>query len=156
LLITGHAILTLPLYPGINLGHNAELRDSFELETEDFRLPDEQDSSDDEDYIPSQGDAFASLPVRYLDHFTFFDEKSTEMIGLDYLEEPDFGDDISPYFTGRVVARNVQSQEDDESVDSDDTIPETASVMLRSSSVLTVWESEKPEEDGVVSENRCV
>lgn len=78
------------------------------------------------------------------------------MIDLDYLEEPDLGDDISPYFTGRVIARNVQSQEDEQSVDSEDSVLEIPSVMIKSSSVLTVWESEEPEEDGMDSENRCV
>jgi len=78
------------------------------------------------------------------------------MIGLDYLEEPESGDDISPYFTGRVFARNVQLEEEEEDEIYSDDFNEESSVMLRSSSVLTVWESQEPEEGGTISENRCV
>lgn len=78
------------------------------------------------------------LPVRYLDNFTIFDERTGEIIGLDEVEE----NDTVPYFEGAIHAKIVDPEAEEE----------PAPQLLRSSTILSVWQSEEVEPSDVFTD----
>jgi hypothetical protein len=109
------------------------------------------------------------LPIRYLDHFSIFDNETNLLISLDDAEDPKFGK--SPYFVGHVSAKLVSENDEDfdeyavgdgkddkfnGQKEADWTLRNFMEVKVKSSAIVEVWESMEPERDGLVSEQRSV
>jgi len=109
------------------------------------------------------------IPVRYLDHFCIFDDKTNLLISLDDAEDPKFGP--NPYFVGYVSAKCVSEKDEDfddymagdgkggkfnGEEEDDRTLINFTEAKVRSSAIVAIWESLKPEHDGLVSEQRSV
>lgn len=99
-----------------------------------------------------EGGVHRELPVRYLDHFSIFDNESNRLISLDDAENPKFGKE--PYFIGRATAKwepldegETESVVETEEEDGDDrpiTLHRTE-VTVKSSPIQSIWESTEPE-----------
>lgn len=112
------------------------------------------------------------LPIRYLDHFSIFDDETNLLISLDGAEDPKFGK--NPYFVGHVSAKWISEEDEDfdehmagegkdkkfngqeEADEGDRTLINLMEVKVRSSAIVEIWESMEPERDGLVSEQRSI
>jgi hypothetical protein len=106
---------------------------SWYQEDAEFLLPEEGENFVDVDNPEDSHED--NLPVRYLDNFTIYDEKSGRIIGLDDVEESD----TAPYFEGAVRAKLTDDEAEEEDLNPH---------LLRSSTILSVWQSEEVDSDG--------